>query len=102
GKTNASGEPTRMSVLRRGGRTDGQARGPAASASEDGKFVPQHDDFQVLEVVRPNAQDRKLQYPPKRHVAEREEHETSEPDGYSLCQPRSGPLRFAGSPERET
>ena len=39
--------------------------------------MPKHDDFQLLEIVRPNAQDRKLQNPPKHHVTEREEHEAS-------------------------
>src|SRR5262245_11454485 len=68
-------------------------RRPAASSSEDGEFVPQHDDFQVLEVVRPNAEDCQLQYPPKRHVAKREEHETSEPDTHSMRPSRNGSLR---------
>ena len=46
--------------------------------------MPKYDDFQILEGVRLNAQDRQLKYPPKRHVAKREEHETSEPDAYSM------------------
>ena len=39
-------------------------------------IVSSHNDFQILPVVRPNAQNRQLKYLPKRHVAEREEHET--------------------------
>ena len=53
--------------------------GTAGSSPEYGEFVP-HDDFQVFELVRLNAQDRQLQHPPKRRVTEREEHETSEPE----------------------
>jgi hypothetical protein len=40
--------------------------------------VPQHDDFQIFELVRPTAQDRQLQDPLERRVTERQEHETSE------------------------
>jgi hypothetical protein len=49
----------------------------AAGSSKDGKFVPQHDDLEILEFVRPTAQDRQLQHPPKHHVPEREDHEAS-------------------------
>jgi hypothetical protein len=52
-------------------------RRTAGSSPEDGEFVPKHDDFQFLEIVRSKAQGSKLQNPPKRHVTEREEHEAS-------------------------
>ena len=39
--------------------------------------MPQDDDFQLLELVRPNAQGRELEKPTKHHVAERDEHEAS-------------------------
>ena len=45
---------------------------------EDGEFVPQYDNFQVFELVRPNAPDRELQDPPKRRLTQREKHETSD------------------------
>jgi hypothetical protein len=35
------------------------------------------DDFQLVEIVRPKAQDSELQNPPKHHVIERDEHEAS-------------------------
>src|SRR5262249_20991546 len=35
---------------------NGSYRRPAGSAPEDRQFVPQHDDFQVLKLVRPSAQ----------------------------------------------
>src|ERR687888_573926 len=38
------------------------------SSLEDGEFVSQHDDFQVLGHVRPYAQSCQLQHPPKHHV----------------------------------
>ena len=49
-------------------------RRTAGSSPEDGEFVPKHDDFQLLEIVRPKAPGSKLQNPPKHHVTEREEH----------------------------
>src|SRR5713101_3957465 len=49
----------------------------AGSSPEDGDFVPKHDDFQLLEIVRPKAPGSKLQNPPKHHIIEGEEHETS-------------------------
>jgi hypothetical protein len=52
-------------------------RRTAGSSPQDGEFVPKHDDFELLEIVRPNVQGRKLQYAPKHHIAEREEHEAS-------------------------
>jgi hypothetical protein len=52
-------------------------RRAAGSSPEDGEFVPQHDDFQFLEIVRANAQSNNLQNPSKHHVTKREEHEAS-------------------------
>src|SRR5262249_17779271 len=81
-------------------------RRPAASSSEEGKFVPQHDDFQVFALVRPNAQDRQLQDPPNRGVTEREEHEPSEAAilciRLGLAPPRRGGWPERDWPERET
>src|SRR2546425_3041689 len=51
---------------------------------EDGEFVPQHDDFQFFEIVRPNAQEGELQNPSEHHVTERDKHDAS--------------LRLAGTP----
>jgi hypothetical protein len=47
------------------GRREEEPVGPrhrrtAGSSPEDGEFVPKHDDFQLLEIVRPKAQGRKL------------------------------------------
>src|SRR6267378_7451638 len=47
------------------------------SSPEDGDFLPKHDDFQLLEIVRPKAPGSKLQNPPKRKIAEGNEHEVS-------------------------
>jgi hypothetical protein len=52
-------------------------RRTAGSSSEDGEFVPNHDDFQLLELVRPETQGSKLQNSPKQQVTDREEHEAS-------------------------
>jgi hypothetical protein len=52
-------------------------RRTAGSSPEDSEFVPKHDDFQCLAIVRPKAQRRKLKHPAKSCVAEREEHEAS-------------------------
>ena len=64
------------------GRREEEPVGPrqrrtAGSSPQDGKFVPKHDDFEFLEIVRPNAQGRKLQSSPKYQIKEREEHEAS-------------------------
>ena len=37
--------------------------------------MPKHDDFQLLEIVRPKAQSSKLPNPPKHQITEREKHE---------------------------
>jgi hypothetical protein len=42
-----------------------------AGSSQDGEFMPKHDDFQLFEIVRPNAQGRELEHPPKYYVTER-------------------------------
>ena len=52
-----------------------QHRRTSGSSSEDGEFVPKHDDFQFLEIVRPIAQSSELQNPPKHHVTKGKEHE---------------------------
>src|SRR6266446_8123486 len=64
------------------GRREEEPVGPrhrrtAGSSPEDGEFVPQHDDFQFLEIVRAKAQGSELKNPPKHHVTKREEHEAS-------------------------
>jgi hypothetical protein len=46
--------------------------------AEDGEFVPQHNDFQFLELVRPKVQRDELQEPSEHHVTERDEHEASQ------------------------
>ena len=51
--------------------------------------MPQHDDFQVFEVVRAKAQDRELKKPPKDDVREREA--TSPPE-----QPNRRPILRVG------
>jgi len=35
-------------------------RRTAGSSPKDGEFVPKHDDFQILEIIRPKAQGSKL------------------------------------------
>jgi hypothetical protein len=57
------------------GRREEEPVGPrhrrtAGSSPGDGEFVPKHDDFQLLEIVRPKAQGSKLQKTPKHHVTE--------------------------------
>ena len=37
--------------------------------------MPEHDDFQLLEIVRPTVQGRWRQHPPKHEITEREKHE---------------------------
>lgn len=80
-------------------------RRTAGSSPEDGEFVPKHDDFQVLEIVRPKAQGRKLRDPPKHYVTEREEHETSSvarPPPYSRRQALGGERLPVGPISPET
>jgi len=47
-------------------------RRAAGLSTEDGEFVLKHDDFQLLKIVRPNAQGRKLPRPPKHQITDRE------------------------------
>jgi hypothetical protein len=68
------------------GRRETEPVGPrhrrtVGSSPVDGEFVPQDDNFQVFELIRPTAQDRELQHPSKRPVTQREQHETSEAAG---------------------
>jgi hypothetical protein len=44
---------------------------------EDGELMPNHDEFEVLEICRANAQGGELQDPAKHPVTEREQHEAS-------------------------
>jgi len=37
-----------------------RVRRPADVSPQEGEFVPQHDDFQLLEIVRPNVQGSEL------------------------------------------
>jgi hypothetical protein len=55
----------------------GSTAGDLILANDNGEFVPKHDDFQFLEIVRPKAQGSKLWNPPRHHVTERDEHEAS-------------------------
>src|SRR2546422_3496109 len=64
------------------GRREEEPVGPrhrrtAASSLENGEFVPQYDDFQLLELIRPKAQGSELQSPAKHNVKKREQHEAS-------------------------
>src|SRR5262249_57734424 len=38
------------------------------------ELVPKHDDFEFLELVRPNAQNHEIEKPAKQRVAQRHEH----------------------------
>jgi hypothetical protein len=65
--------------------------------------MPQHDDFQVFEVVRAKAQDRELKDPPKDHVTEREDTnppEAARPSRYSRSRTHASTLG-SGSRSRE-
>jgi hypothetical protein len=44
---------------------------------EDGELMPEHHDFKVLEIRRPNEQHGELKHAAKDTVAERQEHEAS-------------------------
>ena len=64
------------------GRREKEPVGPrhrrtAGSSPQDGKFVPKHDNLQILKIGRPKPQGSKLQNPSTHHVTEREEHEPS-------------------------
>lgn len=48
-----------------------------ASSAEDGELVSKYDDLEVLEFVRPTAQERELRNTPKHRTTERGKHEAS-------------------------
>src|SRR5262249_60611481 len=52
-------------------------RRPPRCPTEDRELVPRHDDFEFLELVRPNAQNHEIEKPAKQPVAPRHEHEAS-------------------------
>jgi hypothetical protein len=56
---------------------DGAYRRTARFTPKDRDFVPQYDDFQFLELLRPKAQGDELEQPAKQRVGQRHEHETS-------------------------
>jgi hypothetical protein len=45
--------------------------------TKDRELMPQHDDLEFLELLRPNAQHHEFEEPAKQHVAQRHEHEAS-------------------------
>jgi hypothetical protein len=49
----------------------------ARSSPEDEELMPQHDDFELLEIGRATAQGREPKHPAKHQVTKREEHEAS-------------------------
>jgi hypothetical protein len=51
--------------------------GTLALSPQNGEFVPEDEDFQFLEVVRPNAQGNDLEQLTQYQVAERDQHEAS-------------------------
>ena len=55
---------------------DGGLR-PARGPPKNGQFVPQDNDFERLELIRPRAQRHEFEEPTQQHVAERHEHEAS-------------------------
>src|SRR5262245_66201471 len=72
-------------------------RRPPRFPTEDRELVPKHDDFEFLELARPNAQNHKFEKPAKQRVAQRHEHEASYIAGRwpnSTQQPM--PIVFAG------
>src|SRR5882672_12007681 len=66
-------------------------RRTAGSSPEDAEFVPKHDDFQLLEIVRPKAPGSKLQNPPNHQITEGEEHR-------SLLRSQTAGLFYAMAP----
>jgi hypothetical protein len=49
---------------------DRRQHGPLALSAENGKFVSEDDDFQLLEVVRPHPQGSELEQPTQHQVTE--------------------------------
>ena len=56
---------------------DGGDRRTARGAPKDREFVPQDDDFEILELLRPSAQSHEFEQPAKQHIRQRHEHEAS-------------------------
>ena len=84
------------------GRGEQEPVGPrhcwtAGLSAEDGEFVPQRDDFQILALVRPNPQGRELKNPAKHTVKQREKHEAGREPPYSTPQP---PPTCSSTPRR--
>jgi hypothetical protein len=74
-------------------------RRTAGSSPENGEFVPKHDDFQLLEIVRPKAPGSKLQNPPKHQITEGDEHEVSSVVRRPTYSTHSLPDSFPREPE---
>src|SRR5437879_448602 len=55
--------------------------GPSELATQHRELVAQHDDLELLELIRTEAQRRELQKPPEHEVAERPEQRAAPPDG---------------------
>src|ERR1700730_3540503 len=71
------------------------------SSSEDGELMPQHDDFELLEIGRANAQGDELKHPAQHLVTEREEHEASRSrDSLRRSTHRPPDARFHVAPRR--
>src|SRR5262245_66413754 len=74
-------------------------RRPPRCPTEDRELVPRHDDFEFLELVRPNAQNHEIEKPAKQPVAPRHEHEASSIAGRWPNSTRQPTLMiFAGPP----
>jgi hypothetical protein len=50
-------------------------RPTARGASKDPEFVPQDDDFEFLELLRPRSQSHEFEQPANQRVAQRHEHD---------------------------
>src|SRR5262245_23115886 len=75
------------------------SRAPRVPA-KDCEFVPPHDDLEILQLFRPNAQNHELEQPAKQHV-ERREHEASSVAGrWPNSTQRPIPIVFPGPAAR--
>jgi hypothetical protein len=54
-----------------------ESRGRLDLAAQHGHFVTEHDDLQLLELVRPREQEHELKNPPQRDVPDREDYSAS-------------------------
>src|SRR5262245_12095045 len=63
-----------------------EARSPC-TPPEYRKLVAQHQDLQLLEIVRSYAQGQQLQNLPKREIADRVKHTASDSPAHSTCVP---------------